>query len=173
MEFFLELLKLILPSFIVFLTVFYMLRMYFQHERLLRKSESQKAHREFSLPLRLQSYERLALFMERIKVSNLLLRFQSKDISAKQLVNTMMLAIQQEYEHNLVQQIYVSDKLWEIICLSKDEVLFSLDAAGQALVNEADASNAGTLILNQASQSADKAIETALLAIKKEIHLLL
>ena len=47
-----------------------MLRMYFQHERLLRKSESQKAHREFSLPLRLQSYERLALFMERIKVSN-------------------------------------------------------------------------------------------------------
>jgi hypothetical protein len=52
-------------------------------------------------------------------------------------------------------------------------VLFSLDAAGQALVNEADASNAGTLILNQASQSADKAIETALLAIKKEIHLLL
>ena len=110
-----------------------MLRMYFQHERLLRKSESQKAYREFSLPLRLQSYERLALFMERIKVSNLLLRFQSKDISAKQLVNTMMLAIQQEYEHNLVQQIYVSDKLWEIICLSKDEVLFSLDAAGQAL----------------------------------------
>jgi len=111
--------------------------------------------------------------MERIKVSNLLLRFQSKDISAKQLVNTMMLAIQQEYEHNLVQQIYVSDKLWEIICLSKDEVLFSLDAAGQALENETDASNAGTLILNQASQSADKAIETALLAIKKEIHLLL
>ena len=81
--------------------------------------------------------------------------------------------MQNNVKHNLVQQIYVSDKLWEIICLSKDEVLFSLDAAGQALENETDAANAGTLILNQASKSADKAIETALLAIKKEIHLLL
>ncbi|MGB0980637.1 MAG: hypothetical protein ACPGUH_00925 [Winogradskyella sp.] len=76
-----------------------------------------------SFPLRLQAYERMALFSERINPSKLLIRV--KPLSAnKDDYETLLIAnIEQEFEHNLSQQIYVSNECWSIITTTKNATI--------------------------------------------------
>ena len=170
MEVLFEILKYTLPSAIVFLTVYLLLKQYIEQERFKMMSLQQKERYQISLPLKLQAYERLALFLERIRIPVLMMRFPIADANSKELCRTLMLGIQQEFEHNMVQQIYVSEKLWEIIVLAKDEVLHEVDAA--ALQFE-DGERTKQLLLTSANQNASRVLDTALNAIKKEIQLVL
>jgi len=165
-----EILKYVLPSAIVFLTVYLLLKQYFEQERFKMMSLKQKERYQISLPLKLQAYERLALFLERIRIPVLMMRFPLSDASAKELCGTLMLGIQQEFEHNMVQQIYVSEKLWEIIVLAKDEVLHEVDAAATQFE---DGERTKQFLLTKSNQNASRVIDTALNAIKKEIQLVL
>lgn len=166
MEVFFEILKYTLPSAIVFLTVYLLLKQYIEQERFKMMTLQQKDRYQISLPLKLQAYERLALFLERIRIPVLMMRFPLRELDAKDLCKTLLLGIQQEFEHNLVQQIYVSEKLWEIIVLAKDEVLHEIDQAGQ---QANDAEQTRHMLLTSANQKASHVIDTALNAIKMEI----
>ncbi|MBK9107321.1 MAG: hypothetical protein IPM92_02785 [Saprospiraceae bacterium] len=129
MEFFFELLKYTLPSVVVFLTAYMLIRQYIEQENRKYYAHLQKELKQHSLPLKLQAYERLALFLERMRMHNLLMRFASADSDSQTTCKMLMLGIHQEFEHNLVQQIYVSEKLWEIIMLARNETLHALDEA--------------------------------------------
>lgn len=172
MEVFFEILKYTLPSAIVFLTVYLLLKQYFDQERIKMSAAQHKERYQSTLPLKLQAYERLALFLERIRIQNLMLRFPMAEVSPRDFGQTLMLGIHQEFEHNMVQQIYVSETLWEIIVFAKDEVLHLVDDA----VGKNEGENIQTLrryLAMEANQNASKVIDTALNAIKKEIQLLL
>lgn len=82
-----------------------------------------KENQKQALPIKLQAYERMTLFIERLNPSSLLLRVTSinndKDAYAISLINTM----EQEFEHNLMQQIYMSDKCWSVIVASKNATI--------------------------------------------------
>lgn len=73
--------------------------------------------------MRLQAYERMALFLERISPGSLLLRLKpinaDKHAYEKQLINT----IEQEFEHNLTQQVYISSRCWNAIQASKNATI--------------------------------------------------
>ena len=75
------------------------------------------------LPLKMQSYERIVLFLERIAPENLIIRVHENGMTAKQLHKKLIDGIQQEYEHNLSQQVYVSIKGWEVARTAKDDTL--------------------------------------------------
>lgn len=169
MDFILELLKIIGPAVVVFITVYYMLNQYFTHERFRTNSAQLQKNNEQTLPLKLQAYERLALFLERIKISNLMLRLPKGEMNSSQWINTLMLAAQQEYEHNLVQQVYVSDQLWNIVNLAKDEVLHSL----HTIADQLETNQASPNLMNQETQHSDLYIQKALEAIKQEVKLVL
>lgn len=165
-----EVLKYTLPSGIVFLTVYLLLKQYIEQERFKILSIQQKERYQISLPLKLQAYERLALFLERIRIPVLMMRFPMSDGNAKNICKTLMLGIQQEFEHNMVQQIYVSEKLWEIIVLAKDETLHEVDTASQQFL---DAEQTKQFLLTTSHQNTSKVIDVALNAIKKEIQTVL
>lgn len=167
MEVLFEILKYTLPSAIVFLTVYLLLKQYFEQERIKMNVTQQKERYQISLPLKLQAYERLALFLERIRIPVLMMRFPMGDVNSNNLCKTLMLGIQQEFEHNMVQQIYISEKLWDIIVLAKDEVLHEVDAAAQQFQ---DTEKTKHYLLTIAHQNATKVIDVALHAIKKEIQ---
>lgn len=94
--------------------------------------ESENNRREFmmkrdlqkdSLPVRLQAYERLSLYLERIKPSKLLVRVTPTS-SNKEDYETLLIAnIEQEFDHNLAQQIYVTDKCWSIASTAKNATI--------------------------------------------------
>lgn len=125
------------------------------------------------LPLKLQAYERLMLLCERISIPNLTYRLANRDITKEQLQTAMMIAIQQEYEHNLTQQIYVSDKLWDIINLAKDQTIHLISKAAEGM----QAGDPPSMLVERANRLIGSMnmnpLEQAKSAIKQEIKQLL
>ena len=55
--------------------------------------------------------------------SNLLLRVTSINNDKDAYLQSLMNTIEQEFEHNLSQQIYISDKCWNVIIASKNATM--------------------------------------------------
>ena len=82
--------------------------------------------------LRLQACERFTLMLERISVPNLLLRMPPDEETApREYRAELLLAIRQEIEYNITQQIYVSDSLWSIITQTRDNISLQIARAGE------------------------------------------
>ena len=123
MDFLLDLLKITIPALVVFLTVFYLMRTYIQGQLSMQRLHQQDEQQKHTVPLRLQAYERLILLCERVSLDDLMLRLRTRDMNAAELKNVLMLAVKQEFDHNLTQQLYVSTKLWEILSAAKAGLL--------------------------------------------------
>ena len=79
-----------------------------------------KEDKKVTIPLRLQAYERMTLFMERMNPAKLLVRVTPTDDDKNLYVHKLVQSIEQEFEHNTAQQIYMSEKCWSIIITSKN-----------------------------------------------------
>jgi len=121
------LIKLTALSLAIFWLGRYFLRLFFG----LNQSSNLRSARQQHSPLKLQAYERLALFCERISIPQLIFRLNSPGISAQDLGAAIFISIQKEFEHNMSQQIYVSHKLWQIIRLAKDDIAHLVNQAMQ------------------------------------------
>jgi len=101
-------------------------------------------------------------------MKNLVFRLLTKEITPQNLSNGMLVSVQKEYEHNLAQQVYISDSLWKIVTQAKDNV--------QTLINKsvAELPEGGTSddllnILQDNSVVASQSLEIAKSAIRAEI----
>lgn len=163
-----ELLSYTIPSVVTGAVAYYFFLNHTNNEeRKIRLSLIRKNQKQ-SLPIRLQAYERMALFLERINPTKLVLRIASvnNDINAysQSLINT----IEQEFEHNLAQQIYISDQCWSVIAASKNATILIIKKTSE----EASVTTAQKLrealvksILNTAAPST-----TALAFLKDEVR---
>ena len=119
--------------------IFSLTKKYFDQQSNARALEIQQQRLQATLPLRLQAYERLLLLCERITIPNLVGRLRTEGASANDLRMAMLMAIKQEFEHNVTQQIYVSEKLWKILLMARDNTANTLDIVAQKLDNNATA----------------------------------
>src|ERR1051325_6562495 len=119
----LEIVKYVLPSLIVFLTAFFVLRSFFNNEMKKMEQQLRTETRKDTLPLRLQAYERLSVFLERISPVNLIPRTVQPGMTAQMLKQALIQSIRMEYEHNISQQIYVSTNVWRTVSIVKDELI--------------------------------------------------
>ncbi len=140
-----------------------------QQQHNLRTVELQQERLKATLPLRLQAYERLLLLCERISIPNLVGRLRTEGASANDLRMAMLMAINQEFEHNVTQQIYVSENLWKIILMARDNTANSLEIVAQKLDKTATAEQfIGGLGAFLTEQSAADSIGMAQAAIRQE-----
>jgi hypothetical protein len=168
MEIFLDILKVTIPALIVFLTVYFLFKQYLGQQYQLELLKFRNHASKDILPLKLQAYERLLLLCERISVDHLAFRLMHADMGSAELRNAMLIAIQQEYEHNLTQQIYISDQLWDIIKLVKSQM--------QEIVSSATGNTPAELLSSiRETLAAGKfePTEYARTAIRKEVQLML
>ena len=118
-----ELIAFTLPAVVTGLVAYYYFKLHtenLENERLFfLKKENQKD----ALPLRIQAYERLALFLERINPTKLLIRLTPISNDKDLYENYLIQNIEQEFEHNITQQIYVSDECWTLITTAKNTVI--------------------------------------------------
>lgn len=92
-----------------------------------------------AMPLRLQAYERMALFLERITPNKLLVRMVPKTSNKEDYETLLVATIEQEYEHNLSQQIYMTDECWGIISAAKNATIQLIRKA--SLLEKTDTAN--------------------------------
>lgn len=122
METFLEILKYTLPALIVFFTAFFSLRQMINNERNTKKTELVLNNQKLMLPIRVQAYERMVLFLERISPQSMVLRVQKMEMSNQELQNTLLKTIRKEFEYNIAHQLYVSNKAWEMVKQAKENL---------------------------------------------------
>lgn len=169
----LEIIKITIPALIVFFTVQTLLKQFLEGQYKARMLEFKQNQNNTTIPLRLGAYERLSLFCERISIPNLILRLRTDDMNATDLKMALMLGVQQEFEHNITQQVYVSDQLWQIVKIARDDTINIVNLVYNSIDPNADAREyAGTMfkyLQSREVMSTDK----ALVAIKKEAGLLM
>lgn len=160
-----------LPALIVFVVCYMLIKQFLKNKEAMEILEMQRLSSAKTLPLKLQAYERLILLFERISIPPLISRIRTKKMSSGDLQAALMIAIQQEFEHNVTQQIYVSDKLWEIIRLAKKEIFNQLH---QVMINITFGENADTYsaaLIEHFTKNDQDIIRKAIYAIKQEAKL--
>ena len=135
--------------------IYTLTKKYFDQQSNARAAEIQQQRLQATLPLRLQAYERLLLLCERISIPNLVGRLRTEGSSASDLRMAMLMAIKQEFEHNVTQQIYVSESLWKILLMARDNTANAVDIVAQKLdknaTSEAFISEMSTFLTEQSS----------------------
>ncbi|MFH0842735.1 MAG: hypothetical protein V1903_08955 [Bacteroidota bacterium] len=115
METFYDILKITIPALLVMLTAWLLLRSLMKNDQDKRKQELILQTSRTVTPIKLQAYERIVLFLERICLESMLVRISSPGMSASQLHSALVTTIRSEFEHNLSQQIYMSPQAWEVV----------------------------------------------------------
>ena len=118
------------------------------------------------MPIRLQAYERMALFLERIAIHSLVVRVAPRSADKNDYENLLIKTIENEFEHNLSQQIYMSDECWNIIKAAKNATIQIIRKAGMSQSDSSDKLREDILNASMEKQSPSG---TALAYIKKEI----
>lgn len=121
--------------------------LYTKNENAKRNYLLQKESKPDTLSLRLQAYERMTLFLERINPSQLLVRISPISENKTDYQNFVIAQIEQEYEHNLAQQIYVSNECWSTITTAKNATIQMILLAAKS-EKISDAHQLRELILN-------------------------
>lgn len=168
----LEIIKITLPALIVFGTVYVLMKHFFEEQQKIRLFKNHEKRKQAALPAQLTAYERLSLFCERISIPTMLMRVKQPNMQAKVLQLGLMMAAQQEYEHNITQQVYVSDNLWKIIQFAKDDVLNTINHVGENIDPNAPADDLAKALFAYLQEREVHPTEKALQAIKKEASLL-
>ena len=133
-----------------------------QKERLLQmKIDERRETLKVVTPIRLQAYERMALFLERISPDSLVLRCYQPGMDLKLLQGVMTKNIRDEWEHNLSQQVYLSEETWARIREAKDEMVNLVNSSAVNLPEENDPTRLAASIFASAAQHlpTDKALE--------------
>jgi len=167
---YLELLKYTIPSVVVFITALLIMRQYFKNEEKRRKYELSMNYKESILPLRLQAYERLVLFLERISPESIVMRISRQDLTVYQLQNELINTIRSEFEHNLAQQTYVSSSAWEMVKAAKNSMIKMINESAGDFKADAKGIHLSKSIIENSLQLKNSPVFAALEFLKKEVR---
>ena len=137
MDSFFDILKIVLPASIVFLTAFYAIKKFLDNDQKKRSHELLKGGQKVITPVRLQAYERVVMFLERIGPEALLGRVNKQGMDAKDLQMSLINAINNEFNHNLSQQLYMSNEAWIRVKSSKEEMIKMINIAAGKMKDDA------------------------------------
>jgi hypothetical protein len=164
-----EILKIIIPAGAVFATAYFLIRTFLNNENRRRELEIRKASLSLVAPIRLQAYERVVIFLERLHPNNLVLRVNKVGMTSHQLHAELLKTVKSEYEHNISQQIYMSHGAWELVKTAKEETLKLINISTTKVPENAKSQDLAAVIL-QITSSVDKMpSQVAQEFLKKEI----
>jgi hypothetical protein len=169
MEALLEVLKFTIPSLVVFATAYFLIKMYMDEERDKRQTDIRLNNQKLVTPLRLQAYDRIVLFLERINPQSLILRVQTSNMSAKRLHSDMLALIRAEFEHNQSQQIYMSPEAWEVTRNARENIVKVINTSADRVGPDAPALELSKIILETMVSLQQMPTSVAIDFIKKEI----
>lgn len=169
METFIELLKILIPAAAVFAATYFVVRTFLANDQKRRDYELRKSQLNITTPIRLQAYERIILFLERIEPNNLVLRTNKAGITIPLLHSELVKSIKTEYEHNISQQIYVSANAWHLVKTAKEETIKLINISITKVPENAKGQELAQVILHIASGVEKTPTQIALEFLKAEV----
>jgi len=164
----LELLSYTIPTIVTGVIAYYFFKLHTKNEHSRRAFDLMKEKQGVALPMRLQAYERMTLFLERISPAKLLIRIKPSGTDKVNYQKKLVSAIETEFEHNLVQQIYLTNQCWNVIVTAKNSTL-NIIRATTANTGVEDARALQEHILQELVNK-EPPSNAALAFIKEEVH---
>jgi hypothetical protein len=169
-----ELVTLLLPSIIVFATAYFLIKKFVEQEYQKKLLEIRREAQKETIPIRLQAYERITLFLERISPNNLVMRVyeKNKNSSIQKLQEELLKSIRSEFDHNLSQQIYVSTASWILVKTAKESIIKLVNSASIRVHDGSPAIELSRVILQMAAEVKELPTEVAIKQLKEDLKLL-
>ena len=169
MEVLLDILQITVPSLLVFLTAWFLLRNMIRNDQDKRRQELILQNSRAIIPIRLQAYERVVLFLERISLESLLVRINTPGMLAAQLHSALLNTIRSEFEHNLSQQIYMSQQAWEVVKNARSNTLKLINTEFEKAPETATGLEFSRRLLEKVMEIEKEPTKTAVEYIKNEV----
>lgn len=163
-----DLVKILGPALIVLYAVYLMVRSFLTTRMEEIRIATLQKNQEAVLPIRLQAYERITLLLERITPNNMISRLNNPEFSAKDFQQILVSEIRQEFNHNLAQQIYLSNEAWAYVSGAVEDVISTINEAGSQLDDKAKGLDLAKLVLE--SNIEKDSIRNAIDYLKNEIQ---
>lgn len=170
MEIVTDLIKILVPSGAILYAMYLTVKAFLEKDFEKRMTELKLKNTEQILPIRLQAYERIILLLERVSPANLIMRVRNQKFNVAQFQEILITAIREEYNHNLSQQLYISDKAWSLVKQSKEETISLINKVAQNLDPEAQSNVLAKQIIEAMVAANVDPCARALLYVKKEIQ---
>lgn len=170
MEALIEFGKILIPAALVLYAVYLTVRSFIIKEIELKKLEIRTRSIETILPARLQAYERMTLFLERIAPQNLLIRLNNPGFTARDFQRVLLDEIRSEYNHNVSQQVYMSEEVWNQVRNAKEDMVMVINDAASTVAAEATSIELSKKIFELIMAKQVDLIGLALSELRKEIQ---
>ena len=145
----------------------------FRNEERKRQWELKRESQKTVSPIRLRAYERLALLLERTTPEHMLMGLDLTTMTVAQLQQHLLQTIRAEYEHNMSQQVYVSEEVWTLIINARDQMAAFVVGITTQLPPNADAMTYAKVLLTAYSSNGLTPTDKALSELKDEAKTLL
>ena len=162
-----ELLSYTIPAIVTGVVALYFFKLHNKNENNRRNYLLRRDKQSVALPLRLQAYERMALFLERISPNSLLIRITPTGGDKVAYMKKLIITVEKEFEHNLAQQIYITSDCWNVITTAKNSTLNLIKEAMTAGENKDANAMRQSILEKLVSEESPSSI--ALAYIKKEV----
>ncbi|MGV6845588.1 MAG: DUF7935 family protein [Lutibacter sp.] len=117
--------------------------------------------------LKLQAYERLLLFLERIKLNQLVMRVDTVNNDKNAYALSLVKLIEEEFNHNLTQQLFISDTCWKTIVNAKNTTIQTVNSIQNKLLSPNTAQQFRIELLNHYAKN-NSPINDSINILKKE-----
>lgn len=171
-QFILEIFKFTIPALVVFLVTHLTIKNFLDNDYQKKVLQLKKKGNAAVVPLKMQAYERLIIYMERINPSILLVRLTTSNMSALQLKNELLHTINEEYNHNVAQQLYVSPQAWRMIRVVREQLQHIINESYASLESNAKGVDLGKRILEVIIDTDEIPTDKAIDFLKKEFKLM-
>jgi hypothetical protein len=170
MELVADLIKVLLPAGLVLWAMYLTVNSFIKKEILQKELDIKFESSKILLPIRLQAYERMALFLERISPNNLLVRLSGRVTTVAEFQQLMLIEIREEFSHNLSQQVYMSDEAWINVKNAMNETVTLINLSSKELPAEATSLELSKRILELVLTKNITPSEDALKFLKQEMR---
>lgn len=163
-----DILKISIPALLVLLMAWLVLRNLLRNDQEKRKQEFILQNTKTITPVKLHAYERLVLFLERISLESLLVRVSSPGMSATELHSSLLLTIRTEFEHNLSQQIYMTQQAWEVVRNARSQMIKIINTEMEKMPAGASAMDLSKVLLGKVMEMDKEPTRAAIDFLKAE-----
>nr|AQQ74607.1 hypothetical protein [uncultured bacterium] len=119
------------------------------------------------VPLKVSAYERFTLYVTRIHPTHLIPRINPTGKNVKQFADELLREIHTEYEHNTVQQIYLSEEALNQVRRARNAVLMLIKESKERVDAQAPAFELVKVMLTQVESAEEEMpVDTALRALR-------
>ncbi|OCX51965.1 hypothetical protein BEL04_14750 [Mucilaginibacter sp. PPCGB 2223] len=148
---------------------YYLIKPHLDRAEKFQLLDLRKAVTNQTLPLKLQAYERVVLFIERVNPANMLIRLNANEYSASELHSIVVAEIRNEYQHNVTQQIYVSPSAWAVVKRIKDDTTSIVTNAVKGLPEDASGLDLSRTILTHLSTLEENPYDIAAVMVRRDL----